>query len=135
MEDWERMRKYLGNVPADMVCNTFKHTTQIGTLSPSSHLQRQFKSQNPALNIHQRDEADATDQIFAKVPAMDGGETSTHIFVGLDLKITNVYKAKDNSGAVFFGAFQDRVRDRGVPTKLIADNAPMYRGWNVAKYL
>ena len=38
MKDWERMRKYLGNVPADMVCNTFKHTTQIGTLPPFSHL-------------------------------------------------------------------------------------------------
>ena len=26
-EDWERMRKYLGNVPAEMVQNKFKHTT------------------------------------------------------------------------------------------------------------
>ena len=32
MEDWERMRKYFENVPADMVSNTFNHTTQIGTL-------------------------------------------------------------------------------------------------------
>ena len=95
--DWERMRKYLGNVPAEMVRNTFKHTTQIGTLPPSSHLQRQFKSPNPALNIHRRNEADATDQIFSKVAAMDGGEMSAHIFVGQDSKITNVYKAKDES--------------------------------------
>ena len=50
IEDWERMRKYFGNVPADMVCNTFKYTTQIGTLPPSSYLQRQFTSPNPALN-------------------------------------------------------------------------------------
>ena len=135
MEDWERMRKYLENVPADMVRNTFKHTTKIGTLPPSSHLQRQFKSPNSALNIYRRDAADATDQIFAKVPAMDGGETSAHIFVGQDSKITDVYKAKDNNRAEFLGAFQDRVREIGVPTKLIADNAPMYRGWNVAKYL
>ena len=81
-EGWERMRKYLGNVPAEMVRNMFKHTTQIGTLPPSSHLQRQFKSPNPALNLHRQIEADATDQIFAKVPAMDAGETSAHIFVG-----------------------------------------------------
>ena len=52
MEDWERMRKYLGNVSADIVCNTFKYTTQIGTLPPSSHLQQQFRSLNPSLNIH-----------------------------------------------------------------------------------
>ena len=57
---------------------------------------------------------------------MDGGETSAHIFVGQDSKITDVYKSKDNSGAEFLGAFQDRNRERGVPTKLIADNAPMY---------
>ena len=36
--DWERMRKYLGNVPAETVQNIFKHTTQIGTLHPFSHL-------------------------------------------------------------------------------------------------
>ena len=38
MEDWERMRKYYVNVLADIVCNTFKRTTQIGTLPPLSHL-------------------------------------------------------------------------------------------------
>ena len=92
IEDWERMRNYFGNVPADMVCNTFKHTTQIGTLPPSSHLQRQFKSPNSALNLHCRNEADAKDQIFAKTSAMDGGETSAHIFVGQASKITDIYK-------------------------------------------
>ena len=73
--------------------------------------------------------------MFAKVPAMDGGETSAHIFAGQDSKITDVYKSKDNNGTDFIEAFKDRVRERGVPTKLIADNAPMYRGWNVTKYL
>ena len=66
---------------------------------------------------------------------MDGGETSAHIFVGNDSKITNVHKVKDNSGKEFLGAMQNRVRTRGVPTKLIADNVPMYRGWKVTKYL
>ena len=66
---------------------------------------------------------------------MKGGETCAHIFVDQDSKITNVYKSRDNSGTEFLGAFQDRVRERGVSTKLIADNTPMYRAWNVAKYL
>ena len=66
---------------------------------------------------------------------MDSGEISAHIFAGQDSKITDVYKAKDNSGVEFLGAFQDRVRDRGVPTKLIADNCPIYRSWNFAMYL
>ena len=94
MKDWENMRKYRGNILADMVCNTFKHITRIGTLPPSSHLRRQFKSPNPALNTHRRDEVDATDQICTKIPAMDS-------FVCQDSKITDVYKAKANSGAEF----------------------------------
>ena len=128
--DYERMRKYVGHVPADIVRQTFKHTTQTGLLSPSTHLRRQFKSPNPALNLHRRNEPDATDQIFATEPTLDGAETSCHIFVGQDSKITDVYKSKDNSGEAFLGAFQDRVCERGVavPTKLIADNCPMYRG-------
>ena len=75
------MREYFGHVPAEIVRQTYKHTTQIGLLPPSTHLQRQFKSPNPALNLHRRNEADATDQIFASEPTIDGGETSCHIFV------------------------------------------------------
>ena len=75
----------------------------------SSHLQKQFKLLNPVVNLHQRCEADATDQIFCDTLAMNGGETSAHIFVGRDSKITDVYKSTDNSGPEFLGAFQDRV--------------------------
>ena len=39
MEDWEK-RKYFSNAPADIVRCTFKHTTQVGTLPPSSHFQQ-----------------------------------------------------------------------------------------------
>ena len=59
---------------------------------------------------------------------MDDEEMSAHIFIGQDSKITDVYKAKDNSDAEFLGEFQDRVREWRVPTKLIADYCPMYRG-------
>ena len=51
---YERMRKYFGHVPADIARQTFEHTTQIEFLPPSTHLQRQFKSPNPALNFHRR---------------------------------------------------------------------------------
>ena len=106
--DYEKMRKYFGHVPADIVRQTFKHTTQIGLLPPSTHLQCQFKSPNPALNLHRRNEADATDQIFSIDPAINGGETNAHIFTGQDSKITDVYKSKDNSAESFLGAFQDK---------------------------
>ena len=38
MIDYERIRKYFGNIHKNIVRCTFKHTTQIGTLLPSSHL-------------------------------------------------------------------------------------------------
>ena len=82
-----------------ILSNVRSNTTQIDTLPPSTHLQRQFKLPNPALNLHRCNKADATDRIFAKEPALDGGETSCHIFTGQDSKITDVYKSKDNSGA------------------------------------
>lgn len=66
---------------------------------------------------------------------MNGGETSTHIFVGNNFKITNVFKLKENSGKKFQGVLQDCVRTRGVLTKLIADNTLRYRGWKVTKFL
>ena len=91
------MRKYFGYIPVKIVSNTYKHSTQHGVLPPSSHLQKQFKSPNPLLNLHRRNEVDATDQIFSDTPAMDGDETSAHIFVGHDLKIMDIYKAKDNT--------------------------------------
>ena len=134
-EELERARKYFGQATPEIIRLTFKHTTQYGRMPASSHLQKRFKSPNPVMNLHRRCEADATDQIFCDTPAMNGGETSAHIFVGRDSKITDVYKSKDNSGPEFLGAFLDRVRTQGVPTKLIADNTPMYRGWNVTKYL
>ena len=96
---------------------------------------KRFKSPNPLLNLHRRNEADSTDQIFSDTPAMDSEKTSAHIFVGHDSKITGVYKVKGRSGKEFCGSMQDRVQQRGVPTQLIADNASMYRGWKVTKYL
>ena len=104
-------------------------------MPPSSHLQKRFKSPNPLLNLHRRNEADDKNQIFSDTPAMDSGETSAHIFVEQDSKIVDVYKVKDNSAKEFVGTFQDRGRTRGVPTRLIADNAPMYRGWKVTTVL
>ena len=64
VEDWERMRKYYGYVPATTVCITYKYSTQHGVLPPSSHLQKCFKLSNPLHNLHRQNEANATDQIF-----------------------------------------------------------------------
>ena len=98
------------------------------------HLQKQFKSPNPDANLFHRWEPDATDMVYSNTPAIDGGETRAHIFVGLILRITDVLKVKSGSAECFLGALQDRVHKHGAPTKLIADDAPLYRGWKITKY-
>ena len=92
-------------------------------MSPSTHLQKHFKSQNSEANLFHCHEPDATDMIYSDMSAIDGGETQAHIFVGLILRITNIFKVKSGSAECFLGALQDCVRMRGAPTKLIADDA------------
>ena len=103
-EDWKQKRKYFRNLPDAKIRCTFKHITKLGVLPPSSHLQKRFKYPNPALNLHRRNKANTTDQ-SSDTPAMDGVKKSTNIFVGYDSKITDVYKAKDNSGKEFVLVF------------------------------
>ena len=93
-EVWKSRQNYFCNLLVDLIRRIFKYSTQHGVLPSSFHLQKQFKSPNPVLNLHRRNEADTTDQIFSDTPAIYGGKASAHIFVGYDLKITDVYKAR-----------------------------------------
>jgi hypothetical protein len=126
--DYESKRKYFAHLPASVVKATFKHTTQNMGLPPSTYLHKMFKSPNPFSNLKRRDEVDSTNQIFSDTPAINGGEKGAHLFVGKKSKLTDAYKSKDSSSAEFLKCLQDRVRYRGCPTGLEADNAPMYRG-------
>ena len=62
-------------------------------------------------------------------------ETSTHICVGYDSKITDVYKSQDNSKADFLGVYLDWIHTSGVLSKLVANNATVYLGWNIIQHL
>jgi hypothetical protein len=132
--DYESKRKYFAHLPASVVKSTFEHTTQNMRLPPSTYLHKMFKSPNPSANLKRRDEADATNQIFSDTPAINGGEKSAHLFVRKKSKLTDAFKSKDHSSAEFLRCLQDRVRYRGCPTGLEADNAPMYRGWKNSVY-
>jgi hypothetical protein len=46
-------------------------------------LHKCFKSPNPTVNVRWCDEQVATDTIQSNVPAIDGGEKYTQIFVGM----------------------------------------------------
>ena len=45
---------------------------------------KHYKSPLPGLNVHCRQEAIATDTVFADTPSVDNGSTSTQIFVGIE---------------------------------------------------
>jgi hypothetical protein len=50
---------------------------------PDTVLKKHYKSPFPALNVHWRDEALATDTVYSDVPAVDSGVTIAPLFVGL----------------------------------------------------
>ena len=79
------------------------------------------QSANPALNIPQRMEAVATDQIYADVPAVDNGCTSAQFFCGWETMVCAVYPLKTDKS--FVNTLEDVIRKRGAMTKLISDRA------------
>ena len=87
----------------------------------STILKKHFKSQNPALNVHRRDEAVATDTVFSDTPAIDGGQQCAQLFVGVESLVTDVDPMK--TPAEFVNTLEDNIRERGAPTKLISDLA------------
>jgi hypothetical protein len=133
--DYESKRKYFSYLRVDVIKATFKYTSQCMKLPPSTHLQKRFRSPNPGANLRRCYEDDSTNLIYSTVPSISGKQTHAHIFCGRTTKITDAYRAKDDTAATYLACFQDRVHFRGAPTCLIADNAPMFRGWRVTRYL
>jgi hypothetical protein len=87
----------------------------------STVLKKQYKSPNPAVNIHRQNEPVATDTVFSDTPAIDGGETMAQIFVGTETLVTDVEGMK--SKKQFINALEDNIQHRGAPTKVISDRA------------
>ena len=119
--DYERLRPFFGWMPTDVIKRTFEVTTQYACMPMSTILKKRYKSPNPALNVHRRDEPVATDTVFSDTPAIDGGETAAQIFVGTRSYVTDVEGMK--SVNQFVNTLEDNIRRRGAPTKLISDRA------------
>ena len=87
----------------------------------STVLKKHYKSPFPALNVHRRDEALATDTVYSDVPAVDSGVTIAQLFVGLTSTVCDVYPLK--SEKAFLNTLQDIIRRRGAPSRLVSDHA------------
>jgi hypothetical protein len=60
----------------------------------SEHLQKQYKSPNPALNVTRRDEDLATDTVYSDTPAVDNGSTSGQFFIGVKSLVCDIQGMK-----------------------------------------
>jgi hypothetical protein len=119
--DYGQPRPRLGWLPIDAIKKTFEHTTQLARMPMSTILKKQYKSANPALNVHPRDEPVATNTIYSDTPAIDCGVTSAQLFVGTKTHTTDVYPIK--SDKQFVNTLLDNITQRSAPTKLISDHA------------
>ena len=133
--DYESKRPLFAYLPVENIKRTFRYCTQMMRLPPSTHLQKRFKSPSPGGNLRHRRENDSTDMIYCDTQAKPGGFTRAHIFYGTTSRLTTVHPAINGLATTFLGALQDRVRQFGCAQKLVADNAPLYRGWKITKYL
>jgi hypothetical protein len=119
--DYRQLRPRLGWLPIDAIKKMFEHTTQLARMPMSTILKKQYKSPNPALNVHPRDEPVATDTIYSDTPAIDCGVTSAQLFVGTKTHTADVYPIK--SDKQFVNTLLDNITQRGAPTKLISNCA------------
>ncbi len=105
----------------DIIKRTFAATTQYARIPMSTHLTRHFKAPFPAMNVHRRQEAVATDTIYADVPAVDCGHTQAQFYCGVDSLVCDAYGMKTDKQ--FVNTFEDIIRQRGAMDKLISDGA------------
>ena len=104
--DYEKVRSNFCFAPINAIKRTFKYTTQNQVLPPSSFLRKRYKSPHPFLNIRQRNEYDATDMIYANVPAHGTGVTLAHLFTGCTSKLLDGYACKSGDSADFLICMQ-----------------------------
>ena len=110
--------------PLNAIKKTFEATTQYyqryfvtGTHIPQTH-----KSPFPALNVFRRNEAVATDMIYASTPAVaTDGIKHAQLFVGKQSLVADVYGIKSDKH--FIRALWDNIRNRGAMDTLMSDSA------------
>ena len=131
--DFEALRPNFAWAPAETIKRTFDVTTRWARSIEQLPFRKHFKSRFPALNVHRRSEAVATDTVYSDTPAVDNGATSAQIFVGTKSLVTDVYGMK--SDKEFVNTLQDNIRKRGAMDKRISDRAQVEIGKKVLDIL
>ena len=119
--DWNALRPLFGWLRPDVIKRTFELTTQYARMPNSEILKKHYRSPNPAVNVHRRNEDLATDTVFSDTPAVDGGHTAAQFYVGLSTHVVDIYPLKSESQ--FVNSLEDVIRERGAPNRLVSDSA------------
>jgi hypothetical protein len=127
-QDFAQLRPNFAWLPENVV----KDTTQYARMPMSTVLKKHYKSPFPALNVHRREEALATNTVYSNVPAVDSGVTIAQLFVGLTFTVCDVYPLKAKKA--FVNTLQDVIRLRGAPSKLVSDRAQVEISGRVKEY-
>ena len=109
--DFSIIQPCLGWAPLDVIKKTFKATTQYARNVYRIPFKKHYKSHFPALNVHRRSEAVATDTISSDTAAVYCGHMYAQIFVGKELLVTDVYGVKTDGE--FFSTLEENIRFRG----------------------
>ena len=133
--DHAAMQPFLAWMPVKRICKIFEKTTQFMRMPSSTYLCKCHHSANPAANVYQCWEADATDTIFSYTSAVDGGEKTAQLFFSCTTKLASVHPLKNTGEKALLGAFQDHVCWHGAPEEHCADNAQVYEGSFFMKYV
>ena len=120
--DYEKFRPYFDWVNVDTVQKTMEQSTQWGVSLPNTFpMKKHLKSRNPALNIHRRHEAVATDTVFSDTHAVDSGVKQAQVFGGKDTLVADAYPKKN--GKQFVNTLEDNIRRRGAMDEILSDSA------------
>jgi len=76
----------------------------------STYLQHHYRSPFPALNVHRRKEAVATDTIYSDTPAIASGATQAQFFCGQQSLVCDVFEMKTDKQ--FVNTLEDTIRQR-----------------------
>jgi len=120
-KDYQALHPLFGWLPTDAIKWTFENTMQYARIPMSTILKKHFQSPNPALNVHQCNEAVATNTVYSDTPAVDSSVTTAQFFVGCESMVCDVYGIK--SDKQFVNTLEDNICEHGAPTKLVSNHA------------
>ena len=119
--DYDSKRKYLLNMPSEVVRHTYDATTRYyRQISSPTHIKQRYRTNYPACNVSRRNEAVATDTIFADTTAW-GGWTAMQFYIGRVSRFVSGHEC--HSDGDFVHTLRDEIRLRGAMDKITSDRA------------